>query len=220
MRRSDSCVDCSSLSARDFQGSLFVTDMHWLDIDPPTFSSTGLAGLSAHGSNGTEATFDGIFAPAFLTAMGFTDFNAVQGYVDVTAVTGWTGAALTVPGVGDGGLWPAGSWKYRITNSTWCTHNIMFGRLTSPAKAAGVSPKGTIATTRPTFKWKKTNLAAKYEVRVYKGSRLLLKKVGASLLSWRASKALPKGVYLTWKVRAVNAAGSGSYSTALKFKIR
>ena len=213
-------VDCSSLAARDFQGSLFVTNMHWLDIDPPTFSSTGLAGLSAHGSNGTEATFDGIFAPAFLTAMGFTDFNDVQGYVDVTAVTGWTGAALTVPGVGDGSLWPAASWKYRITNSNWCTHDILFGRLTSPAKGVGVSPKGTVTTTRPTFKWKKANLAAKYEVRVYKGSRLLLKKTGASLLSWKASKALPKGVYLTWKVRAVNSAGAGSYSAALKFKVR
>jgi hypothetical protein len=214
------CVDCSSLAARDFQGSLFVTNMHWLDIDPPTFSSTGLAGLTAHGSPGTEATFDGIFAPAFLTAMGFSDFNDVQGYVDVTAVTGWTGAALTVPGVGDGSLWPAASWKYRITNSNWCTHNILFGRLTSPAKAVGVSPRGTVTTTRPTFRWKKTNLAAKYEVRVYKGSRLLLKKTGSSLVSWKASKALPRGVYLTWKVRAVNSAGAGSYSSALKFKVR
>jgi len=213
-------VDCSSLPARDFQASLFVTNMHWLDIDPPTFSSAGLAGLSAHGSSGTEATFDGIFAPAFLTAMGFTDFNEVQGYVDLTAVTGWTGAALTVPGVGDGSLWPAGSWKYRITNSNWCTHNILFGRLTSPAKASGVSPKGTIGITRPTFKWKKANLAAKYEVRVYRGSKLLLKKTGASLPSWKASKALPRKVYLTWKVRAVNSAGPGSFSTALKFKIR
>jgi hypothetical protein len=200
-------------------GAAFVTNMHWLDIDPPTFSSTGLAGLTAHGSPGTEATFDGIFAPAFLTAMGFSDFNDVQGYVDVTAVTGWTGAALTVPGVGDGSLWPAASWKYRITNSNWCTHNILFGRLTSPAKATGVSPKGTIGATRPTFKWKRTSLAARYEVRVYRGSKLLLKKTGATLLSWKASKALPKGVTLTWKVRGVNGSGIGAFSTALKFRI-
>ena len=213
-------VDCSSLAARDFQGSLFVTDMHWLDIDPPTVGATGLAGLRAHGSDGTEATFDGIFAPAFLTAMGFTDFSQVQGYVDLTAVTGWTGAALTVLGAGDGSLWPADSWKYRVTNSNWCTHNILFGRLTRPAKAAGISPKATISTTRPTFKWRKTSLAAKYEVRVYKGSRLLQKKTGATALSWRAGKALPRGVYLTWKVRAVNAAGAGSFSTSLRFKVR
>ena len=213
-------IDCSSLAARDFQNSLFVTDMHWLDIDPPTIGADGLAGLRAHGDPGTQATFDGIFAPAFLTAMGFTDFSQVQGYVDLTAVTGWSGAALTVLGAGDGSLWPAGSWKYRVTNSNWCTHNILFGRLTRPAKAVGISPKGTISTTRPTFKWRKTSLAAKYEVRVYKGSRLLQKKTGATALSWRAGKALPRGVYLTWKVRAVNAAGAGSFSTALRFKVR
>ncbi len=42
---------------------------------------------------------------------------------------------------------------------------------------------------------------------------------GAAALSWRASKALPKGVYLTWKVRGSNSSGIGSFSTALKFKI-
>ena len=213
-------VDCSSLAARDFEGSLFVTTMHWLDIDPPTFSSASLAGLSAHGSNGIEATFDGIFAPAFLTSMGFTDFNEVQGYVDLTAVTGWTGAALTVPGVGDGSLWPAGSWKYRITNSTWCTHNILFGRLTSPAKAAGVGPRGRVGTARPTFRWKKTALASRYELRVYRGGKLLVKKTGARQLSWKVRKALPKRVWLTWKVRAGNAAGHGSFSRSFRFKIR
>jgi hypothetical protein len=213
------CIDCSSLAVRDAQGSLFVTNMHWLDIDPPTFSATGLTGLSAHGHYGTEATFDGIFAPAFLTSMGFTDFSQVQGYVDLTAVPGWTGAAFTVLGAGDGSLWATGSWKYRITNSNWCTHDILFGRLVSPAKAAAVAPKGVIHTTRPTFKWKQTRLAARYEVRVYKGGKLLQKKT-ASSASWRASKALPKGVALTWKVRAVNSAGAGSFSAALRFTIR
>ena len=212
-------VDCSSLAARDFQGSLFVTDMHWLDIDPPTFSATGLAGLSAHGSNGVEATFDGMFAPAFLDSMGIADPTQVQGYVDITAVTGWTGAAFSVLGAGNGSLWPDGYWKYRVTNSHWSTHNILFGRLAKPAKAVGLSPKGTISTTRPTFKWKKLGTAKSYEVRVYKGSTLILKKTGATTLSWKASKALPRKVYLTWKVRGVNSAGLGSFSTALKFKI-
>ena len=75
-------VDCSP--ARDFQNSLFVTNMHWLDIDPPTFSASGLAGLSANGFPGETATFDGVFSPAFLTAMGITDPTQVQGYVDIT----------------------------------------------------------------------------------------------------------------------------------------
>ena len=212
-------VDCSGIAARDFQGSLFVTNMHWLDIDPPTFTGAGLAGLKAHGANGTETTFDGIFAPAFIASLGIADPASVQGYVDVTATAGWSGATFAVLGAGDGSLWPAGYWKYRITNSHWCTHNILFGHLATPAKAAGVSPRGTVAGTRPTFKWKKLVTAKSYEVRVYKGSTLILKKTGATALSWKASKALPRKVYLTWKVRGVNSAGLGSFSTALKFKI-
>jgi hypothetical protein len=213
-------VDCSSLAARDYQGSTFVTNMHWLDIDPPTFTATGMAGLSAHGVNGTEATFDGIFAPAFLTVMGIADPAQVQGFVDLTAYTGWASSTFTVMGSGDGSLWPSGYYKYRITNSTWSTHNIMFGRLAKPGKPTVISPKGLITGTRPTFRWKSVRLAKAYEVRVYKGARLLLKKTGATALSWRASKALPRGVYLTWKVRASSASGSGVWSTALKFKVR
>jgi hypothetical protein len=212
-------VDCSSAAGRDFQNSLFVTNMHWLDIDPPTFSATGLAGLSAHGVDGTEATFDGIFAPAFLAAMGVVDPSQVQGYVDIAAVSGLSTATFTQKGAGDGSLWPTGWYKYRITNSKWSTHNILYGRLAKPAKAAGISPKGTVSTTRPTFKWKKLTTAKTYEVRVYKGSKLLLKKTGATALSWKASKALPRKVYLTWMVRGVNASGLGTFSTALKFKI-
>lgn len=212
-------VDCSSLAARDFEGSMFVTDMHWLDIDPPTFTTAGLAGLSANGASGVTATFDGIFAPEFLVGMGIADPNQVQGYVDIGAVTGLSTATFAVLGVGNGSQWPSGYWKYRLTNSAWSTHNILYGRLAKPAKAVGISPKGTIATTRPTFKWKKLTTAKSYEVRVYKGSTLLLKKTGVTTLSWKASKALPRKVYLTWKVRGVNGSGIGSFSTALKFKI-
>jgi hypothetical protein len=213
-------VDCADSAARDYQNSLFVTNLHWLDIDPPTLTASGLAGLRASGVDGVQVTFDGIFAPAFLTSMGIADPTQVQGYVDVNAVTGLSGATFTVLGQGDGSLWPSGAWKYRLTNSAWCTHNILFGRLAKPLKAVGLSPKGTISGTRPTFKWRKLSTAKTYEVRVYKGSRLLLKKTGAAALSWRASKALPRQVYLTWKVRGVNASGIGSFSTALKFKIR
>lgn len=77
-----------------------------------------------------------------------------------------------------------------------------------PGKPTAKAPKGTIATTTPTFKWSKAPRAAKYEVRVYKGSKLRLKKTGLTKRSWKASKALPKNVTLTWKVRARNAAAS------------
>ena len=213
-------IDCAAANARDFYGSLFVADMHWLDIDPPTFTSAGLAGLSASGLNGVTATFDGILSPAFLAAAGIADPSTVQGYVDAKAFTGWAGATFSTLGAGDGSLWPAGFWKYRITNSTWSRHNIMFGRQVAPTKPASLSPKGTITGTRPTFKWRTVGSAVSYEIRVYKGTRLLLKKTGCTAISWRASKALPRAVYLTWKVRGVNGAGTGAWSTALRFKIR
>ena len=88
-----------------------------------------------------------------------------------------------------------------------------------PGKPTAKAPKGTITTTTPTFKWSKAARAAKYELRVYKGSKLLLKKTGLTKLSWKSSKALPKNVSLTWKVRASNARGAGAWSKSLKFKV-
>jgi hypothetical protein len=212
-------VDCSASTARDYQNSLFVTDMHWLDIDPPTFTAAGMAGLTAHGSNGSVATFAGVFSPAFLTAMGIADPTQVQGYVDLTAVAGWTNATFAVLGQGDGSLWPSDWWKYRVTNGTWCTHTIMFGQLTRPVSPVVVGPKGVIATARPTLKWRRVGTAARYEVRVYKRGTLVMRKTGLTTLQWRTSRALPKGVWLTWKVRGSNGVGAGAWSTAPRFKV-
>ena len=212
-------VDCSASSARDYQNSLFVTDMHWLDIDPPSFTAAGMAGLTAHGAYGSVATFDAVFTPAFLTAMGIADPTQVQGYVDVTEVTGWTGATFAVLGQGDGSLWPLGSWKYRVTNGTWCTHAIMFGRLSPPAKPGVAGPRGAIGVARPTFKWCCASTAERYEVRVYKRGHLVMKKTGVTALQWRAKWALSKGVWYSWKVRGSNDAGLGAWSAVRCFKI-
>ena len=89
-----------------------------------------------------------------------------------------------------------------------------------PGKPTAKAPKGTISTTKPTFKWSKAARATKYEVRVYKGSKLLLKKTRIARRSWKCSKALPRGVSLTWKVRGKNAAGNGAWSKRLKFKVK
>ena len=85
-----------------------------------------------------------------------------------------------------------------------------------PGKPTAKAPEGAITTTKPTFKWSKATGASKYEVRVYKGSKLLLKKVGIAKLSWKSNKALPHNVSLSWKVRAGNA---GAWSKSLKFKV-
>jgi hypothetical protein len=62
--------------------------------------------------------------------------------------------------------------------------------------------------------------AAKYEVRVYKGTRLIRKKTGITKLSWKCTRQLPRGVRLSWKVRAVNVAGAGAWSGRLLFRVR
>ena len=88
-----------------------------------------------------------------------------------------------------------------------------------PGKPTAKAPKGTIATTKPAFTWSKAPRAARYEMRVYKGSKLLLKKTGLRKTTWKAVKALPANVAFTWKVRASNARGAGAWSRSLKFKI-
>ena len=71
---------------------------------------------------------------------------------------------------------------------------------TSCATSSPGSPRGarrwSSPPTTPTFIWSKASGAAKYQVRVYKGSTLLLTKTGITGLSWKSSKALPKNVSL------------------------
>jgi len=93
------------------------------------------------------------------------------------------------------------------------------GASAAPGKPKAKAPKGTIITTRPTFKWSKAAGATRYEVRVCKGSNLLLKKTGITRLSWKSNEALPKNVGLAWKVRAGNVAGHGRWSKSLRFEI-
>jgi hypothetical protein len=88
-----------------------------------------------------------------------------------------------------------------------------------PGKPAAKSPTGAITTTRPTLTWSKAPRAATYEVRVYEGDKLLVKKTGLAKRSWKSSKTLPKDVALTWKVRARNAGGNGAWSKRPAFKV-
>jgi len=88
-----------------------------------------------------------------------------------------------------------------------------------PGTPTAKRPQGTIATTTPTFTWSKVAGAAKYELRVYTGSKLQLVKPGITKLLWKSGEALPTNVSLTWKVRASNARGPGAWSKSLKFKV-
>jgi hypothetical protein len=89
----------------------------------------------------------------------------------------------------------------------------------APGKPTPLSPRGAIAMRRPTFRWKAVAGAQRYEVRVYKGSKLLVGKAGLSRTSWKCSKKLPRDTRLTWKVRAANSSGTGAWSTSVRFRV-
>jgi hypothetical protein len=89
----------------------------------------------------------------------------------------------------------------------------------APGKPTAKAPKGTAASATPTFTWGKAKGAKTYEVRVYQGSKQLLKKARITTLSWTSSKALTSNVALTWKVRASSGKRSGAWSKTLSFKI-
>ena len=88
-----------------------------------------------------------------------------------------------------------------------------------PARPTAKTPTGNVIAARPTIRWSKAARAVTYEVRVYKGSTLLVRKAGVGRSSWKSGKALPKDVALRWKVRAANAAGNGAWSTSLRFRV-
>ena len=87
------------------------------------------------------------------------------------------------------------------------------------AKPVAQAPSGTVASSTPTFAWTKVSGARTYQVRVYKGKKLLLQKTGLTKLSWRATKALPMYVKLTWRVCAASGRRVGPWSTNAAFKI-
>ena len=120
-------ANLSPAAAEDYMGAVFATTMHWVDVKPPTITSAGVAGLNADGFNGVTATFDGIFPPELLTKMGITDPANVLGYIDATQILPASTAA-TFEYKGTGADWNSGWYKYRLTNSMWSTHNVLYGR--------------------------------------------------------------------------------------------
>ena len=91
--------------------------------------------------------------------------------------------------------------------------------VTRPGKPAAKLPAGTITATKTTFAWGKAARATRYEVRVYQGSKQLLKKTAISKLTFKSAVALPTDVALTWKVRGQNSAGAGPWTSSKAFKI-
>ena len=198
--------------------SLLATDMHWLDVGPPRFRAPGLAGLRARGVEGVAASVDAILSAMFLDMNAIADPATVRGYIDGSPLGTMPDAVFTPMGVGDGSLWPVGGWRYRITSSMWSAHDLGFGRLTRPVAVTALAPRGSVGTRTPTFRWRRLPSAASYQLRVYRGDRLVLAARALTVTAWRSAKALPRAVGLTWTVRGVNAAGAGPWSPRLRMR--
>lgn len=87
----------------------------------------------------------------------------------------------------------------------------------SPAAPVAKTPSAAVAAVRPVFIWSKVAGATRYEIRVYSGTTLALKKTGITRCSWTSSIPLPRGVAFTWKVRAGNRRGTGAWSKSRSF---
>lgn len=93
-----------------------------------------------------------------------------------------------------------------------------------PSKPKCKAPAGPIVSVRPAFTWSRALRAKKYEVRVYfdtRGSQnLYLRKSGVTTRRYTWGRDFPLNKRLLWKVRGVNANGSGPWSDPCRFKIQ
>ncbi len=89
----------------------------------------------------------------------------------------------------------------------------------APGKPTAKTTEGAVEPIKPAFMWSKAPGAARYALRVYKGSTPLLNKTGIAKRSWKSTEPLPTNVDLTWKLRASNAAGAGAWNKSLTFRI-
>jgi len=159
-----------------------------------------------------------------------TNADASSAYVFARSGTTWSRRAQLTAADGAAGDWfgcsVAISGDTTVVGAYWDTVGATANQgsayvfMVKPGKPVARSPKGLISSRTPTFKWTAAAGAATYEVCIYKGSRLIKKKTGITKTSWKCTKRLPRKVWLTWKVRAHNAAGAGPWSARPRFKVR
>lgn len=88
-----------------------------------------------------------------------------------------------------------------------------------PTTPRAIAPAGIAVQTKPSFYWSKSYRSKTMEVRIYKGTTLILRKTGITTRPWRCGKNLPAFVGLRWKVRGLNGSGSGRWSNIVRFRI-
>lgn len=125
-------------AAIDFKGTVFATNMHYLDLAGPTDINPGTAGINGNGVNGVAVNFNAFLPLQFLASFGVTEANVseVNGYIDGVAVPAGTFTNLGLDSslgfnFNDSSNPNNTVLKAKVTNSTWSAHTIGFGRLSS-----------------------------------------------------------------------------------------
>ena len=171
-------------------------------------------------------------AGATVVAGAFLDNVAFQGctYVYTRSGARWSRHERVTAADGAGDTWINGS--VAISGATvvaGAPHHVGVNenqgsasvfRISRPGRPVARSPKGSISSRMPIFRWTRASGAAVYQVRIYKGSRLLKRQSGLTKTAWKCTKRLPRQAWLTWKVRARNVAGYGAWSAKLRFRVR
>ncbi len=125
-----------------------------------------------------------------------------------------------------------GSWKVRAKNSagtgSWSKRfnfTVDTG-VTKPSKVILISPEGTLTDTSPNYQWEAIQDASSYLLNVRSGKSVVINTwfsaaevgcaSGESICTIKPSTVLADGKG-SWKVRAKNSAGTGSWSKRFKF---
>ncbi len=128
--------------------------------------------------------------------------------------------------------------RARLAKTSWkCTRDLpLYAGLTWKVRALGSRsrspwskriafrvdpniPQGTATVLQPRFAWAKAPGAKRYELRVYQGAKLLIRKAGIKGTSWRCTKLPPSYAVLTWKVRGSRGHSSLRWSKTFHFTI-
>lgn len=225
-------IDTQAGDSFDYKGTVFVTDMHFLDIGAPSGAISGVAGISADGVNGTEVHFFAYMPQAVLTKFGITDPNQCQGYSDGQQVpAGFTnyGPTTTMGFNFDGDDTTQDSvLKLGIVKSDWSKHDIQFGVKQSDVTAPKVTVKGGARqnTTKASLKISgsatdagsgvakvRYSLGSKTSDSAYRDAKLKAAK------NWYFTVTnLKKGKTKTVYIKAIDKAGNKSSPVTLKVK--
>lgn len=149
--------------APDFGGTIFATDLHWLDIEIPSIDTDGVFSISGNGKQGVAATTTAIIPIDKLSEFGLTEDTAgdVRGYIDGVAVPegSFVNQGVSSP-AGFEFLNPQNPENKvliaSIINSSWSPHDLQYGvmsdekptvtvtgRLKRTVKSASTTVKGS-----------------------------------------------------------------------------